>query len=172
MAPAGALAKGLEAAETDFVVYLHQDTMLLEKDWDLRLLGRLRADEDLVLCGLFGFERYSREFSDRAGWRGSNMVEAEHHGARLDGFRHVGGVDGFFMAMRRDFYRGRVDPELPFNLYDYDLSLQAIAEGKRVSVLGIHCHHNRTAGSQPTPAERDYLSRKWAGDARVQELLT
>jgi len=171
IAPAEALARGLEVAETAFVVYLHQDTMLLEQDWDQRLLGVMSQGSSLVLCGLFGFERYSREFSDRAGWRASNMVEAEHHGARLTGFRYAGGVDGFFMAMRRDFYRGRVDPALQFNLYDYDLSLQAISEGKRVGVLGAYCHHNRTASGQPLPAEREHLSQKWVGDARVQEML-
>ena len=170
IAPAEALAWGLEEAETTFVVYLHQDTMLLEQDWDLRLLERLSSDPDLVLCGLFGFERYTRGFTDRAGWRGSNMVEAEHHGERLTGFREAGGVDGFFMAMRRSFYEGRVDPELRFNFYDYDLSLQALAEGKKVGVLGAYCHHNRTAARQPSPAECLYLQNKWSDDPRVKEL--
>lgn len=168
--PTQALAMGLEAAETPFVVYLHQDTMLLEQDWDLRLLERLYIDPNLVLCGLFGFERYSHGFIDRAGWRASNMVEAEHHGQRLTGFREAGGVDGFFMAMRRSFYEGRVDPELRFNFYDYDLSLQAIAEGKKIGVLGAYCHHNRAAKRQPSPVECQYLQAKWSDDPRVQEL--
>lgn len=168
--PGGTLARGLALAETPFVVFLHQDTMLLEQDWDLRLLERMSSDPDLVLCGLFGFQLYSKGFTDRAGWRGSNMVEAEHHGERLTGFREASGVDGFFMAMRRGFYEGRVDPELRFNFYDYDLSLQAIVEGKKVGVLGIYCHHNRAAARQPGPVESQYLQTKWSDDPRVQEL--
>jgi len=84
----------------------------------------------------------------------SNQTDWQVHGKREEDLRDVAVVDGFFMAVRREFLDqigGWSWMQTRFHCYDVALCLMAHRKGWKVRMVGVNCTHH--GGGTSTSAE-------------------
>lgn len=154
------LNAGLEQAQHDLVVLVHQDVYLPE-GWPARMVAQWRLAEQrggpIGIAGVFGVldRRVPFDAIGRVVHRDRLLM---HRSLPAD----VDGLDELLMVVPRGTPL-RVDAELGWHLYGTDLALQAHERDLRVVVLDAPCHHNSLTGRVPwkyRESER-VLARKW-----------
>lgn len=139
----------LAKLDADVILVLHNDVLIYEAGYDVRLLRCFGADPNL---GLVGFVA-SNEV-DFAGGRGLGTVSnfqgkapgtsaAEVHGARDAGFRAAAIVDGCAMAFRKEALAEIPEDSAcpPHHFYDKKFSMEMLSRGWHVGYLGIEQDH-------------------------------
>lgn len=143
-----------KTSTSDLIMYLHDDVICREGNWDERVL----AEFDDPKVGIVGFGGAIRHGSPdlykvpyrlqdlaRFGYM-SNVDDAEVHGERMEGSREVAVLDGFALCIRRSLI-DRVNGWLcltgncDFFCYDYAICALARRLGYSVRVVGVRCHH-------------------------------
>ena len=142
------LSRGLERAQHDWVVCMHQDVWL-PPGWDLQFAEQIHEAElrygPLGVAGVYGVgdviapDDLTQPMSaERIGWvvdRGRTLEDGPELPAR------VATLDGLLLVVRRDTPL-RFDPALGNHFYDADLCLQAREQGLATVALGALCHHH------------------------------
>jgi hypothetical protein len=106
--------------EVEIIACLHDDLVILEKDWDQAVLTAFRRHPEVGLAGFGGAiglgadDLYQAPYDPiqlaRIGYR-SNTVDAETHGARSLLPEPVVCLDGFSQIGRRAFWQGFSEAE-------------------------------------------------------------
>jgi hypothetical protein len=139
---------GLERANSEWVVCLHQDVWL-PPGWDVRMAQQIWKAEQrfgpIGVAGVYGVgdviarhEPIQPLAAERIGWvvdRGRMLRDGPELPAR------VATLDELLLVVRRDCGL-RFDADLGFHLYGADICLQARERGLAVVALGALCHHN------------------------------
>ena len=156
-----AYQKLYEATNADILLYLHQDVICREPEWDLRLMAEFIAAPEVAVCGLGGAlwhglpdlykVPYRLEQLQRGDYR-SNVDDAEVHGERFTGRCNVAVLDGFALAVRRSFLDrigGFAKISEGCNFFNYDYALCALARRykQKIRLIGVRCHHRGGATS-------------------------
>ena len=139
----------VKASTGDVVALLHNDLYVLEEGWDMRVREAFAAEPKVGLAGFVGAAGIGtnggREHTC------SNMLDAEHHGARNAGLRYVAVFDGLALIGRRQMFEqvaaGNPGGE-PFDtsfafhhFYDRDISAASLAAGWKNLFIGVRCWH-------------------------------
>jgi hypothetical protein len=142
------LSRGLEQAEHDWVVCIHQDVWL-PPSWDLQLAQQIQEAERLFgpvgVAGVYGVgdviscdDPAQPMGAERIGWvidRGRMLKDGPELPAR------VATIDELVFVVRRDTPLP-IDPALGNHFYGVDLCLQAHEQGLATVAVGALCHHN------------------------------
>jgi GT2 family glycosyltransferase len=138
-----AFNRGATLTDTEYICFLHNDTVLLDPQWLTRMLRFGDADPSVGLMGLYGVRRIRRD----GRYVGRTIV----HGlagapARLDAAAvEVAVVDGVCLLIRRALFDslGGFDERYGFlHGYDRDLSFAVRETGRRcVAVTSRFVHH-------------------------------
>ena len=154
------LNAGIEQAQNELVVLVHQDVYLPE-GWPARMVAQWRLAEEgggpVGIAGVFGVLDRRVPF-DAIGRVVHRDRLLSHRALPAD----VDGLDELLMVVPRGTPL-RVDGDLGWHLYGTDLALQARQKGLRVVVVDAPCHHNSLTGRVPwkyRESER-VLARKW-----------
>jgi len=154
------LNAGIERAQHELVVLVHQDVYLPE-GWPARLVSQWRLAEGkggpIGVGGVFGVLDRRVPF-DAIGHVVHRDRLLSHRSLPAD----VDGLDELLMVVPRGTPL-RVDADLGWHLYGTDLALQAQERGLRSVVVDALCHHNSLTGRVPwryRESER-VLARKW-----------
>lgn len=145
------------------IAYLHDDLVIEEKDWDLRVLREF-DDPSVGLVGFAGAtghghpmmyrQPYQAASLGRVGFA-SNMKNAEVHGARFTGERDVAVLDGMALFVRRELLDKVGGWKVPENVgyfgYDYWICCIARRLGYRIRLVGVACDHlgGKSTGLNP-----------------------
>ncbi len=136
---ADGLNRGVREATNDLVVLVHQD-VYLPSWWPAQLASQWARSEEtgpLAVAGAFGV-RYREGGRTHVG----DVVDRDHLLAEdVELPADVDGLDEMLLVVPRDTPL-RFDPALGWHLYGTDIALQAHAQGLRVAVLDLPCHHN------------------------------
>ena len=167
---AAGLNLGLERAQCEFVVCVHQD-VYLPAGWDRCLMQQLQEAErrfgSIGVAGVYGVgEVIEPQHSgqplqaERIGWvvdRGRMLRDGPELPAQ------VAILDELLLVVRRDAGL-RFDPDLGFHLYGADICLQARERGLAVVALAALCHHNSRSVGLPEAFYRsaEVFARKWS----------
>ena len=165
-----ALQCGYANSRQDILAYIHDDTEIYERGWDLRVLDCF--DDPTV--GVVGFggalghgapHLYTTPYHlpnlARQNFL-SNMRSAEKHGGRFTGERDVAILDGFALFVRRSVLdtAGGWPVGKPYSywLYSEWLCCEARRQGFRIRLVGVDCEHlgGKSSGyidSKPTYEE-------------------
>jgi hypothetical protein len=154
------LNAGIEQAQHELVVLVHQDVYLPE-GWPARMVAQWRLAESdggpVGIAGVFGVLDRRVPF-DAIGRVVHRDRLLSHRALPAD----VDGLDELLMVVPSHTPL-RVDADLGWHLYGTDLALQAQEKGLRVVVVDAPCHHNSLTGRVPwkyRESER-VLARKW-----------
>ena len=166
---AAGLNFGIEKAESEWVVCVHQD-VYLPKGWDRCLARQLREAErqfgQVGIAGVYGVGDVESPRSPRlplaaarAGW----VVDRKR--VLRDGLdlpARVATLDELLLVVRRDTTM-RFDPDLGFHLYGADICMQASERGLAVVALEALCHHNSASVGLPDAffASAEVFASKW-----------
>lgn len=161
--------------DTDVIALIHDDVVIHEPNWDLRVLKEFE-DPTVGMVG-FGGARghgdpqmyhvpYEMNQFARRGFM-SNMRNAEAHGARFTGERDVAVFDGFALFVRRKILEkagGWPDQEktgINYWCYDYWISMEVRRQGYRNRLVGVDCDH--LGGKSPSilPNEDIDKAHRW-----------
>ena len=142
-----------EKTDEPIIAYLHDDLMIYEPNWDLRVLAEF-ADPTVGAVGFGGALRFGHpdiykipyEIMQLARFEFmSNMRNAEAHGTRFTGARDVAILDGFAMFIRRsvlDKMNGwPIGTPVNYYMNDNWLACQIRRQGLRIRLVGIDCDH-------------------------------
>jgi len=144
---------GLEWCTGDVVAMLHNDLMVKEEGWDQKVLEFFEQHPETGVVGFHGARgvgspdiyRTPYRLVQLARWDTfSNMVNAEDHGARVTVPRRAAVLDGMALIARRADLEawGGLDESIgPHHLYDLDLCLRALKEGRMNYMLPISVDH-------------------------------
>ncbi len=147
--------------EYSILVYVHDDVTCHDPEWAARVLAEFE-DPRVAIVGFGGATgigvadiyktRYEISQLQRIGYA-SNMRDWEVHGAYEAGAKDVAVVDGFFMAVRREFLRQIAGFKwFPhrFHCYDTALCLMAWRKGWKVRMTGVEVtHHGASFSASP-----------------------
>lgn len=142
-----------ESTTEPIIAYIHDDVMIYEQDWDLRVLKQFE-DPQVGLVGFGGALRlghldiykipYELPQLARFGFM-SNMRNAEAHGQRFFGERDVATLDGFAMFARRsvldNFGGWPIGTPINYFMYDNLLACQVRRLGLKTRLVGVDCEH-------------------------------
>ena len=129
----------------------HDDLLITEKDWDLRVLKEF-DDPTVGMVGFAGASRhgapdlytspYKLKNLGRAGFA-SNMRDWQQHGAYFDGARDCAVYDGFAIFIRRAILDkiGGWPMRAGYYLYTEAICCEARKQGYRLRQVGIACDH-------------------------------
>ena len=172
-----------EETHEPIIAYIHDDVMIYEKDWDLRVLKEFE-DPTVGMVGFGGALRhgspdlykgsYVLHHLGRAQFL-SNMRNAEDHGKRFTGECDVAVLDGFALFIRREILdrAGGWPQDSPINYFCYDHWISCIVrrQGYRIRLVGVDCHHlsGKTASMIALPD--DHARAHWAIYEEFQDVL-
>lgn len=155
------------------VAFIHCDMMILEKDWDVRVLGQFEKDAKLGLLGFVGSNELDagggRGLGTRLNYQGRHYPEfgtatpAEPHGVRDAGFYPAAVLDHCSMIFRVEALRTIPTQKgnfAPGHFYDRICCVEMYLKGWHVGYLGIACDHF-SGGTGGGCKNRDDMYRKW-----------
>lgn len=156
-----------------YVAFIHCDMMILEKNWDLRVIEQFEKDEKLGLLGFVGSNQLDagggRGLGTRLNFQGQHYPEfgtatpAEPHGVRDSGFYPAAVLDHCSMIFRVTALK-TIPPQkgnfAPGHFYDRICCVEMYLKGWRVGYLGIACDHF-SGGTGGGCKNRDDMYRKW-----------
>ena len=173
----GAYQKLYEQHNEDILLYLHDDAICREPDWDLRLMAEFIADPEVAVVGFGGAlwhglpdlykTPYQLEQLQRGDYK-SNVDDAEVHGTRFTGRCNVAVLDGFAMAVRRSFLDrisgfAKISVGCNFIAYDYALCALARRYKQKIRLIGIKCQHRGGSTSVQhgkEPSVKQYINQE------------
>ena len=171
----GAYQKLYEKVQSDILLFLHDDVICREQDWDLRLMAEFIDDPSTAVVGFGGAlwhglpdlykVPYQLQQLQRGSYR-SNVDDAEVHGERFTGRCEVAVLDGFALAVRRSFLDriggfAKISEGCNFIAYDYALCALARRYKQKVRMVGIRCHHRGGVTSVSNdPSVKQYVNQQ------------
>lgn len=134
-------------SDTDIVMFLHNDTLFWEVNWNTRIEDAFKADERLGMMGLFGGRGVSRDGG--RGYPESNMqgrkigTHGNQHGYTLTGMHPAVIFDSYCMIFRKKaLEQVGIDQRIPPHFwYDRILPLDFIKAGWNCATIGIAHDH-------------------------------
>lgn len=145
--------------DAEVLGFLHDDLMIFEENWDLRVLRQFEDPKVGVVGfgGAYGHGHpylYKGEFQipllARQGFI-SNMKSAEQHGTRFTGDTDVAILDGFALFIRRaclDQIGGWAGHgPISYYLYAEMACAEARRRGWKIRMCGVKCEHKGGASS-------------------------
>ncbi|MEW9672177.1 glycosyltransferase family 2 protein [Ammoniphilus sp. 3BR4] len=138
-----AMNVGWKHCDTDYIMFMHNDLYILEKDWDSRVENVLRKVSNIGVAG-FGGGNGIRKDGRRMHFA-SNMINAEKYGRRITS-DYIPSVvqDGMCLIVRKQLLEdmGTIAKEYVIHhFYDYDLCLESIYRGYKVATIGVSINH-------------------------------
>lgn len=173
-----------EYPDAEYIGLIHNDMVLYEQGWDIRMQQAFADDPQLGLIGLCG----SSEIDQNGGRGGGTMVffrggaidvagtiingQDQAAGARIHGVEPSVCLDSLFMMFRRDVIPHLMNARDPWadvtlaHFYDRIWPIRTIEAGYRVATMGIECDH---LGGMTTTGNIRYRDDciKWLEDRNI-----
>jgi len=151
----------LTNSDNDIIGYVHDDVMIYEPGWDIKVMHQFE-DQSVGVVGFGGglghgdpqlyMIPYHLSQLARQLYR-SNTRDAEVHGERFTGECDVAVLDGFALFIRRkllDAVGGwPLFTPVGYYCYDYWICCAARELGYRIRLVGVDCHHLGGRSSYP-----------------------
>ena len=158
-----AYEKGRLESTYDILGYVHDDVLIHETCWDLRVVHEFR-DQEVAMVGFGGALGHANSNLYTTPYHlpnlarqafMSNMRDAEKHGARFAGERDVSVLDGFAVFIRRSFLDQiggwPQDGRVGYFMYTEFMCCMARRMQKKIRLVGVDCEHlgGRSSGLKP-----------------------
>lgn len=140
-----------KAAKGDFIAILHNDFLIYEIGWDIKV--RKYCEDSVGVMGFGGAigmatddiykSPYRIDQLQRIGFK-SNMINAEDHGRRMTAeCEPVAVLDGYILIFNRKFLEENngFSDEFGFWMYDNNICLESIKRGYKNLVVNVSCEH-------------------------------
>lgn len=158
------MMQGIEIAKSPIILCMHNDVLIWEQAFDIRLLSHYARDHMLNICGLFGGSGVGLD-----GGRGNpmgNMVarkygmNMEKHGYWLKESHPAVVFDSLAMCYRKD-YLMTLDPySLPMHHWcDRLVTLRSVFKGYHNKIVGIEFDHG--SGFTSSSPQRNNAMQEW-----------
>lgn len=165
----------VDGTREPIIAFIHDDVMIYEKDWDLRVLKEFE-NETVGVVGFGGASKhgasdlYASDFClpklARGGFM-SNMRNAEAHGKRFTESKNVAVLDGFALFVRRSILTalGGWNLSAGYFMYSEWLCCEARRAGYGIRLVGVDCEHlgGKTASMVSVPDDFQ-AAHKWLWD--------
>jgi len=142
-----------EKPYADVIAYVHDDVIVNEQDWDLRVLKEFE-DPSVGLVGFGGASQHGSGDMYKSPYGlcqlgrlyfCSNMRNAEQHGERMTGVENSAVLDGFSIFVRRDVLvkAGGWPIGTPIGYFCYDMWISCMTRrhGYKIKTVGVACDH-------------------------------
>jgi GT2 family glycosyltransferase len=139
------------AAKGDFIAILHNDLLIYEDGWDIKV--RKYCNDNIGIIGFGGATGIGTDDIYRSSYRVdqlirigfmSNMVNAEAHGKRMTTeWEPIVVLDGYILILNRKFLEvnNGFSDDFGFWMYDNNICLESIKAGYKNIVVNVSCEH-------------------------------
>lgn len=171
--------QGYSLATGDVICFIHNDVLIQEKGWDVKVWQAFEQHPQLGLAGLFGavgvgnnggrVRSQSKMLGVEWGKCDCHDVAWKHHSEYIDGLSPATILDGVGMFFTRDALKALTETDMfddwraPHHFYDRIMPLKLIDKGFKVASLGIGFDHWSGATANSSQTYND-LALKWAQD--------
>jgi Glycosyltransferase like family len=170
-----AMDKLWRTSDADVFLFMHDDVLIYEPNWDEKLLG-LFVNPKVTMAGFYGAKWLgSTNMYSTGGFEVHKLSRAhtysslrnrkEHGAAEVKGPVQVGMLDGFSMCLRREFLE-TIDGwswwPYPHHSYDLAMSCMVVRHGGTTWVYPVECEH---PGGQTTTMGpyQSWVTQAWPG---------
>lgn len=168
-----AMLPWLESRHCTIAAFIHCDMIVLEGNWDQRVVAAFQADPKLAVCGFAGSNQL-----DEHGGRGTGTVlnyaglfyegigqatTAEQHGMRASEVRPAAVLDHCSMIFRLSDLKALPPQEgnyAPGHFLDRIYCAELLYRGRHVATIGVRCDHFNGGIAGGITKQLD-LYRKW-----------
>jgi hypothetical protein len=170
------IQQALNVATYDIVMVVHNDVLVHEYAWDVKIVQAFERDPKLAIAGFFGAKGIGEHggrivsMSNMQGketgtnWRG--------HSEHITGVEAATVLDGLCMIFRKSAWQQIRVPELAIHhFYDKIYPLCAIQVGFHCAVIGVAFDHGMPEGMHSTAnASKIYhaSAEKWAQEHNIE----
>lgn len=161
-----------QAAGAEFIAYLHCDLMVVEPEWDKRVVAAFDADPKLGLTGFVGSNAIDRlggrglatrlNFQGRT-YRWGQGSAAKYHGIPSPDVYAAAVLDHCALIFRLRLLEQMPTDHPPAHFYDRIVCLEMLSRGYHVATIGIACDH-MSGGQRGGINEACRLYEKWLLD--------
>jgi hypothetical protein len=158
------LLRTLDSLPDGLFLFMHNDVLIHEKNWDLRVRKEFETNEKLALAGFFGAPGVGQDggrmnaHSNMAGkeWGSSWSV----HGGLMTETTPAAVIDSLAMIFNTNLVRDLIPRNLPpHHWFDRIIPLTLIDAGFHVATIGIEFDHG--GGMTSTKQEYHDFVNKW-----------
>jgi glycosyltransferase involved in cell wall biosynthesis len=160
------LAQGTEQTSNNLVLWMHNDVLLHEKNWDTRIEREFEKDTKLGLAGFFGGRGVGMD-GGRIHPEG-NLLGKEWgqnisvHGHKLTGTHPAVVFDSLAMVFRKDiFYSIQVPYVAPHHWFDRIMTLWFVSKGYHALTIGIAFDHAGGGTSVANSRRHSEFVERW-----------
>lgn len=143
------LQQALDLCQTEILAFFHDDVLIMDPEWDSKVLEAFDADPLLAMVSFFGCPGVMSD-GQRTGVKAgttrgyTNMIDADKYGRRRLTPRAIAVPDSFSLIYHCDMVRemGGFDIRfVPNHGYDHQLALQFLSAGYHNLYMPIRCSH-------------------------------
>lgn len=148
-----------------YLCLMHNDVLVYESGWDLRLIDAFKSNPHLYLIGFCGSNEADnaggRGLGTMCNFRGERGQLQQHTGARIFDLRPGLILDSLFMGFRREAVpRLNITPDIPLaHFMDRIWPMKLIEYGYRVGILGVEIDH--IGGTTICGAAYEASAKEW-----------
>lgn len=147
----------LSKAGVDYILYTHNDVIMYERNWDLKVKEILERESKVGVAGFYGAKGIGTPDIYHSPYLMQQMIRIENvsNANRMDkvhGYRNIRNgdvedvavLDGFSLIVSVELLNwiGGFDRAYnPHHMYDNDICLESLDRGYRNIVIGMDCQH-------------------------------
>ncbi|MFA6078503.1 MAG: glycosyltransferase [Candidatus Omnitrophota bacterium] len=144
-----AINQGIRAARYDYIMVIHNDVVIMEKDWLKKITDVMDSDPRIGIAGLAGRQEIYKTGCVNEASLKHNLQNEDLNAPMAEAVADVAVVDGLCFVMRRellDRITGFDEAYGFMHCYDLDISLASIAAGFRNVVVRVEAMHVGNGG--------------------------
>lgn len=149
----------LKGSDVDYIFYTHNDVIMYEQNWDLKVKEILTANPNVGVAGFYGAKGIGTPDVYKSPYAQHQMIRVENvsncnrmskaHGYRNINpkgalFEDIAVMDGFSLIVKKDLLNqlNGFDRNFPpHHMYDNDICLESLDKGYRNIVIAMDCQH-------------------------------
>lgn len=183
--------KGLNKAQSNIVLFIHNDVIFLEENWAYGLLYKIN-NSDFGILGIAGTTELL-EKRDRGAWFNTGIsntsglifhpsadatgVEELQWGEKVNFLVPAVAIDGVFMLVNKSKIKLNFDEEFKgFHFYDISFCIRNFIAGVKIGIIAdysLKLYHNSTGKLSPEwDANRNLFLDKYPGNFRSEIVLS
>lgn len=155
-----AINQGIRASNADYIVVIHNDVIILEKEWLGKMISIMERDPKIGIAGLAGRKEIYKTGCVNEDSLKHNLQNEDLNPPMEEEVSEVAVIDGLCFVIKKELLKninGLDEIYGYMHCYDLDISLASIALGFKNVVINVKASHLSNGGATRRSADYKQL---------------